>query len=154
MLASAFWHQPSLLTSWRGWLFQRAMQWDTGNSDGTALPWGTCNSLYPTCTQLFTFSWSWNLWNKQTSHPSKEKRYPQVSLNLNQEMESNKSSVLEVIGMDNSGVKLHLTSHCPSCKTQPRLVKYLHLTVTFISLSMKPLLQYPNYFQNQTKNTC
>lgn len=77
---------------------------------------------------------------KAKQPPFKRKRYPQVSLKLNQEMESIKSSVLEVIWMDNICVKLHLTSHCPSCKTQPRLVKHLHLTLIFISLSMKPLL--------------
>lgn len=72
------------------------------------------------------------LMEKANQPPFKRKHYPQVSLKLNQEMESIKSSVLEVIWMDNICVKLYLTTpHCPSCKTQPRLVKHLHLTVEF-----------------------
>lgn len=62
------------------------------------------------------------LMGKANQPPFKRKRYPRVSLKLNQEMESIKSSVLEVICMDNICIKLHLTSHCPSCKTQPRLI--------------------------------
>lgn len=80
------------------------------------------------------------LMGKANQPPFKRKRYPQVSLKLNREMESFKSSVLEVIWMDNICVKLHLTSHCPSCKTQAKLVKHLLLTLTFVSLSVKPLL--------------
>lgn len=55
-------------------------------------------------------------------------------------MESIKS-VLEVIWMDNIYVKLHLTSHCPSCKTQTheaftpyrRIYKFVNETVALIS---------------------
>lgn len=54
--------------------------------------------------------------------PFERKRYPQVSLNLNQEMERIKLAVLEVICVDNVSVKVHLTPHCPPCKTQPRLI--------------------------------
>lgn len=69
------------------------------------------------------------LMEKANQPPFKRKRYPQVSLKLNQEMESIISSVLEVIWMDNICVKLYLTtSHCPSCKTQR---EHLHLTVEF-----------------------